>query len=116
MKDIQETLTCPHCGRTLRKTAEVYVRGHLGGGAAGSSTASVPCPGCGGALDVRRMIEGAYDVRPASGWESLLSLGLLAGGTAAVQRLTGFNGVVSFGLLVLGLSALAGLFLRRRAP
>lgn len=113
MKDIQETMTCPHCGRTLQKSAAVYVQGLIG--AAPGDVRSVPCPGCGGAIDVLRMISGDFDVRPESGWETLLGLGLVGGGTFAVHRVTGFNGFVCFGLVVLVLAGFSALFLRRRA-
>lgn len=57
-----ERFVCPHCGRSLTKSAQAYVLGEMGRGAVmGSLPPAVTCPGCGGAIDTGKMIAGDYD-------------------------------------------------------
>lgn len=88
-----ETFYCPNCSRQLTKSAQAYVLGEMMSNedanfiGLGEMPESVTCPGCGAAIDTKKMINGDYD-HPL-GW---------IGWTAGWPEWTA--GVVAFGALV----------------
>ncbi len=62
-----ETFYCPRCHRQLTKSAQAYVLGEIMGSkksgfiGLGELAETVTCPGCGTAIDTRKMIAGDYD-------------------------------------------------------
>lgn len=84
-----ETFYCPKCRRQLTKSAQAYVMGEVMSSKKasfvqlGGMAETVTCPGCGAAIDARKMIAGEYDGS--------------AGGCLGI-----ILGIVVFGVLVLG--------------
>jgi hypothetical protein len=67
----EQTFYCSSCRRQLTKSAQAYVMGesmttkdthfvYLG-----NLPETIPCPGCGAAIDNKKMMLGEYDRRPA---------------------------------------------------
>jgi hypothetical protein len=71
-----ETFYCPNCKRQLTKSAQAYVLGEsmtTPGAhfiALGSMPDTIKCPGCGGAIDNRKMLMGEYDTRSGKAGDS----------------------------------------------
>ena len=89
-----ETFYCPQCRRQLTKSAQAYVLGEMMGNKKasfiqlGGLAETVTCPGCGAAIDARKMIAGEYDGTAGS---EAGCLGLVLG--------LGVFGVLVFGYL-----------------
>ena len=68
----EQTFYCPSCRRRVTKSAHAYVLGEsmTTKGAVfvqlGNLPETIPCPGCGAAIDYKKMMLGEYD-RPPSG-------------------------------------------------
>ena len=68
----EQTFYCPSCRRRVTKSAQAYVMGEsmTTKGAVfvqlGNLPETIPCPGCGAAIDNKKMMLGEYD-RPPSG-------------------------------------------------
>lgn len=57
-----ETFQCPHCHAQLTKSAAAWVLGEAGqGDIAEEVRPIVTCPGCGGPISTKAMVEGRYD-------------------------------------------------------
>jgi len=58
----EETFFCPHCSVKLTKSAAAWVLGEAGqGDIAEEVRPIVTCPGCGGPISTKAMVEGRYD-------------------------------------------------------
>ena len=74
---------CPHCKRSLTKSAQAQVLSEaLGNPRAGfiglgEMPESLTCPGCHGKLDTQKMLKGGYDPKPASLWEFVITLAVI---------------------------------------
>jgi len=58
---VSERFRCPHCGVSLTKSPMAHILGQAHSYVVFSSRRTVTCPGCGGAIDAKRMIDGEYD-------------------------------------------------------
>jgi hypothetical protein len=69
----EQTFYCPSCRRRVTKSAHAYVMGEsmTTKGAVfvnlGNLPETIPCPGCGAAIDNKRMMLGEYDRPPPGG-------------------------------------------------
>ena len=69
----EQTFYCPSCRRRVTKSAHAYVMGEsmTTKGAVfvqlGNLPETIPCPGCGAAIDNKRMMLGEYDQPPPGG-------------------------------------------------
>jgi hypothetical protein len=67
-----ETFYCPHCRRQLTKSPLAFIRGEMERGVImGGDVPTVTCPGCGGAIDTQKMIDGKYDYIEKP-WQTIL--------------------------------------------
>ena len=63
-----ETFYCPHCKRSLTKSAQAYVLGEIMSNKSssfammGQMAETVTCPGCGGSIGAAKMVRGEYDL------------------------------------------------------
>ena len=86
----EQTYYCPSCRRRVTKSAHAYVMGEsmTTKGAVfvqlGNLPETIPCPGCGAAIDNKKMMLGEYDHLPP---------GAAAGG--------GSKGVIIIAILIL---------------
>lgn len=88
-----ETCFCPHCKRSLTKSAQTYVMGEMltdkdaNFMLFGDPTTSKPvhCPSCGGLIDAQKMMRGEYDADPnATGRGAGCVMALIAAAVFAV--------------------------------
>jgi len=92
----EESFYCPHCNRHAKKSTQAYLIGEsmaVGGTfvVMGGMPETLRCPGCGGDIDMKKMLQGEYDARSGR-----------AGGDASK----------TFGLIIVaGLIALAAYFI-----
>ena len=69
----EQTFYCPSCRRRVTKSAHAYVLGEsmTTKGAVfvqlGNLPETIPCPGCGAAIDYKKMMLGEYDQPPPGG-------------------------------------------------
>ncbi len=72
-----ERFRCPNCSVSLTKSPMAHILGQAHSYVVLSGTRTVRCPGCGGPIDAKAMIDGKYDEAEPSGCGTLVAIGVI---------------------------------------